>query len=194
MTEYRMSASVVRTVLVHAKDHYVGDGFLQAPFFRSLRSRFPNAHITLAVSIDGSAYASTLSEVVSRFIDEVMENVGLCLRKSQMLSWQPPLDGRSFDLVIDMQKTWWRTLAVRRVRHKLFISASRHFLFSDRWPSSFKKPERLIDQFMMLLDAVGQEPVAELPPLRWFGRSSPQTDNFVRRANYLTMINATAVP
>jgi hypothetical protein len=64
--------------------------------------------------------------------------------------------------VIDMQKTWWRTLAVRRVRHRLFVSASRHFLFSDRWPSSFKKPERLIDQFMMLLDTVGQEPVAEL--------------------------------
>jgi hypothetical protein len=37
-----------------------------------------------------------------------------------------------------MQKIWWRTLAVRRVRHKLFISASRHFLLSDRWPSSFK--------------------------------------------------------
>jgi ADP-heptose:LPS heptosyltransferase len=91
------------------------------------------------------------------------------LRKSQMFSWQPPLDGRRFDLVIDMQKTWWRTLAVRRVRHQLFVSASRHFLFSDRWPSRFKKPERLIDQFMMLLDAVGQEPVAEPLPLLWFG-------------------------
>jgi hypothetical protein len=33
--------------------------------------------------------------------------------------------------------------------------------------------ERLIDQYMMLLDAVGQEPVAKLPPLRWFGPGGP---------------------
>jgi hypothetical protein len=164
-----MSASGVCTVLVHAKDHKVGDGFLQIPFFGSLRSRFPNARITLAVSIGGSAYASTLNEVVSPFIDEVIENAGLCLRKSQAFIWRRPFDGRGFDLVIDMQKNCWRTLAVRRVRHRLFISASRHFLFSDRWPPSFKKPERLIDQFMMLLDAVGQEPVVDLPPQRWFG-------------------------
>src|SRR5260221_2985901 len=169
MIQDSMSAAGVCTVLVHAKDQKVGDGFLQVPFFGSLRSRFPNARITLAVSIGGSAYASTLNEVVSPIIDEVIENAGLCLRKSQVFGWRRPFDGRGFDLVIDMQKNWWRTLAVRRVRHKLFISASRHFLFSDRWPPSFKKPERLIDQFMMLLDAVGQEPVADLPPQRWFG-------------------------
>lgn len=166
-----VSASIARTVLVHAKDHSVGDSVLQVPFFRSLRSRFPNARITLAVSIGGSAYASALNEVVSFFVDEVIERAELCLRKSQMFAWRRPLNGRRFDLVIDMQKNWWRTLAVRRVRHGVFISASRHFLFSDRWPSSFKKPERLIDQFMMLLDAVGQEPVADLPAPRWFGRA-----------------------
>jgi ADP-heptose:LPS heptosyltransferase len=164
-----MRTESITTILVHAKDHNIGDGILQVPFFRSLRSRFPEARITLAVSIGGSAYASTLRNVVSPYLDEVIENAGLCLEKSQAYAWRRPLDGRRFDLVIDMQKTWWRTLAVRRIRHRIFISASKHFLFSDRWPGSFRKPERLIDQFMMLLDAIRQEPIVDPPQTHWYG-------------------------
>src|SRR5260370_41480623 len=112
MIQDSMSASIVRTVLVHAKDHNVGDGFLQVPFFGSLRSRFPNARITLAVSIGGSAYASTLNEVVSPIIDEAVANAGLLLRKSQVFSWRRPFDGRGFHRVVRMRKNWWRILAV----------------------------------------------------------------------------------
>ena len=91
-------------------------------------------------------------------VDDAYRAVGLVtvkdMEKAQAYAWKRPLDGRKFDLVIDMQKTWWKTLAVRRIRHRVFISASKHFLFSSRWPRSFKKPERLIDQFMMLLDRI----------------------------------------
>jgi ADP-heptose:LPS heptosyltransferase len=170
----QMRAGASSTILVHAKDHNVGDGLLQVPFFRSLRHRFPAARVTLAVSVGRSAYASSLKDVVSPFVDEVIENAGLCLEKRQAYARRRPLDDRRFDLVIDMQKTWWRTLAVRRVRHKIFISASKHFLFSDRWPRSFRKPERLVDQFMMLLDATRQDPVGDAPPLRWFGPREEQ--------------------
>jgi len=163
-----MRNSRIQTILVHGKDQRVGDAFLQAPFFRSLRSRFPKAHITLAISEGGSAYAHSLAPAMTGYLDEVIEDAKLCMEKAQAYAWERPLGGRRFDLVIDMQKTWWKTLAVRRIRHRVFISASKHFLFSSRWPSSFKKPERLIDQFMMLLDAVKQEPVAQLPPTVWF--------------------------
>src|SRR5260221_14002641 len=99
MIQDSMSAAGVCTVLVHAKDQKVGDGFLQVPFFGSLRSRFPNARITLAVSIGGSAYASTLNEAASPIIDEGIEKDGLCLRKSQVISWRRPFDGRGFERV-----------------------------------------------------------------------------------------------
>lgn len=163
-----MRNSRIETILVHGKDQRIGDAYLQEPFFRSLRSRFPKAKITLVMSEGGSAYAHSLAPVTAGYLDEVIENAGICMEKAQAYAWKRPLDGRKFDLVIDMQKTWWKTLAVRRIRHRLFISASKHFLFSSRWPRSFKKPERLIDQFMMLLDAVKQEPVAALPPTVWF--------------------------
>ncbi len=164
-----MRNSRIETILVHGKDQRVGDAYLQAPFFRSLRSRFPKARITLAISEGGSAYAHSLAPVTAGYLDEVIEDAKLCMEKAQAYAWERPLGGRRFDLVIDMQKTWWKTLAVRRIRHRVFISASKHFLFSSRWPRSFKKPERLIDQFMMLLDAVRQEPVVDLPPTPWFG-------------------------
>lgn len=163
-----MRNSRIQTIMVHGKDQRVGDAYLQVPFFRSLRSRFPKARITLAISEGGSAYAHSMAPVAAGYLDEVIEDAKLCMEKAQAYALTRPLNGRRFDLVIDMQKTWWKTLAVRRVRHSVFISASKHFLFSSRWPRSFKKPERLIDQFMMLLDAVKQQPQVEPPPTVWF--------------------------
>jgi len=163
-----MRNSRIQTILVHGKDQRVGDAYLQVPFFRSLRSRFPKARITLVISEGGSAYAHSMAPVAAGYLDEVIEDAKLCMEKAQAYAWERPLNGRRFDLVIDMQKTWWKTLAVRRIRHSVFISASKHFLFSSRWPRSFKKPERLIDQFMMLLDAVKQPPQIEPPPTVWF--------------------------
>lgn len=152
------------TILVHSKDQPVGDGFIQARFFHALRCRFPSARITLAVSLGGSAYAGPLKAVMAPFIDEVLCDQALCLDRKQMRWSAPrPLNGRRFDLVIDLEKVWWQSLAVRRVRHRQFISASKHFLFSHRWPRSWKKPARLADQYFMLLDAVGMPVRAEVP-------------------------------
>lgn len=153
-----------RTILVHSKDQPIGDGFLQARFFHALRCRFPHARITFAVSQGGSVYAGPLQAVMAPFVDEVLTEQALCLHPRQLNPLIPkPLVGRQFDLVIDLEKKWWRSLAVRRVAHRVFVSASRHFLFSDRWPRRWEKPLHLSDQYMMLLDAVGMPSRLDLP-------------------------------
>ena len=157
------------TVLIHAKDHKIGDGYLQAAFFQAARARFPHAHITLAVSLGRSAYSASLAAVVEPYIDEIVEEAHLCEQWRQILRWRAPLAGRHFDLVIDLQKNWWRTLAIRRIRHAVFISASNHYLFSDRRPPPPMKPPRLIDQLIKLLDAACRDPRAVPVPLTWCG-------------------------
>ncbi len=161
-----LPASEAKTILVHGKDQPLGDGFIQAGFFHALRCRFPSAHITFAVSIGGTPYADVLREVMAPFIDETLTDQALCLEREQM-HWRAPnpLAGRRFDLVIDFEKVWWRTLAIRRIRHRVFVSASKHFAFSDRWPRSWVKPDRLAHQYLMLLDAIGMTPRADLPPI-----------------------------
>ena len=157
------------TVLIHAKDHKVGDGYLQATFFQAARARFPDARITFVVSLGATAYSTSLASVVAPYIDEIVEDAHLCDHWRQMLAWRAPLAGRHFDLVIDLQKNWWRTLAVRRVRRRVFISASNHYVFSDRRPPPPIKPTRLIDQLIKLLDAVCGTPRAAVIPLTWCG-------------------------
>jgi ADP-heptose:LPS heptosyltransferase len=153
------------SILVHGKDQPVGDGFLQAPFFYSLRRRFPSARITFAVSSGGSPYAGALHQVMAPFLDEVLVDQRLCLEARQARPWaRRPLSGRRFDLIIDFEKKWWQSLIIRRIRHGVFVSASRHFAFSDRWPRSWTKPDHLADQYFMLLDAVGMPERCDLPP------------------------------
>jgi len=99
------------------------------------------------------------------FIDEVLTGQALCVDRSQMRRSAPrPMDGRHFDLILDMEKLWWRCLAIRRIRHRVYISASKHFLFSGRWPRSWQKPAHLSRQYNMLLDAAGLSVRASLPP------------------------------
>src|SRR5207249_6109458 len=101
---------------------------------------------------------------------EIIEDAHRCDDRAQMMATERPLSGRFFDLVVDMQKTWWRTLAIRRIRHGRFISASKHYLFSSRWPRLPWKPPHLLDQYLKLLEAAGGAPAAA-PPLIWFGDS-----------------------
>ena len=157
------------TVLIHAKDHKLGDGYLQAAFFQAARARFPDARITFVVSLGTTAYSSSLAAVAAPYIDEIMEDTRLCDHWRKIVAWHAPLAGRHFDLIIDLQKKWWRTLAVRRIRHRVFISASNHYLFSDRRPPPPIKPIRLIDQLIKLLDAACPKPRAAAVPLTWGG-------------------------
>ena len=63
------------TILVHSKDHFFGESVLQIPFFRSLRSRFPNAKITLGISIGKSPYSDSLALAVKDYVDQIEENL-----------------------------------------------------------------------------------------------------------------------
>ncbi|MDR3435360.1 glycosyltransferase family 9 protein [Telmatospirillum sp.] len=168
-----------RTILVHGRDQPVGDGFLQAGFFHALRCRFPKSHITFAVSKGGSPYDGSLRAVMAPFIDEVLSDQGFCMEPRQLSPLASrPLGGRQFDLVIDLEKKFWRSLAVKRVRHRIFISASRHFLFSDRWPRQWKNPAHLSDQYMLLLDAIGMPKHLDLPAPDFH---DSKCDDFARR-------------
>lgn len=163
------------TLLIHAKDQKIGDAFLQVPFFQSARARFPEARITLAVSLGKTVYASSLAPIIASYVDEIIEDAHLCDHWQQMLGGPRPLDGRKFDLVIDLQKTWWRTLAIHRIRHRWFISASKHYLFSSHRPRTPIKPPHLLDQHLKLLEAASDVERAVPIPVQWYGETERAT-------------------
>ena len=121
---------------------FVGDGLIKLPFIRSLRQVFPKAKITWIAGTHKSEFMRTLAPLIKGLLDEVIEesNIGFIGVNEANLNqrfkdlknfFSPPLNGRSFDLLIDTQTHFFTTLIVRTIKHKYFLSGCAKFLLSD---------------------------------------------------------------
>jgi ADP-heptose:LPS heptosyltransferase len=152
-----------QTILVYVGLDLVGDGLLKLPFVRVLKANWPHAKITWCAGKGTSVYAGSLRPLVAGLIDETLENAGFGSRLSDV--FMRPLDGRSFDLVIDTQRRFSTSLAVRRVRHRLFVSGAAGFLLSDGRPQQRTKPRAMLGQMLQLIAAAGGDPALATPAL-----------------------------
>ena len=162
----------VDTALVYVGGDLIGDGLMKLPFVRALRHAFPDACITWCAGKHESAYAHDLRPLITGLIDEVIERAGFD-RPARLLHLRRPLDGRSFNLVIDTQRGVATTLLLRRVRHDLFVSGAAGFRLSDIRPAKgYSRPESMVRQMLDLLElasgcpAVADAPFALAEPIR----------------------------
>jgi ADP-heptose:LPS heptosyltransferase len=152
-----------QTILVYVGLDLVGDGLLKLPFVRVLKANWPTAKITWCAGKGASVYAGSLRPLVAGLIDETLENAGFGSRLGDIFT--RPLGGRSFDLVIDTQRRFSTSLAVRRVRHRRFVSGAAGFLLSDGRPTQRAKPRAMLGQMLQLIEAAGGDPTLATPPL-----------------------------
>jgi ADP-heptose:LPS heptosyltransferase len=152
------------SILVYVGLDLVGDGLMKLPFARSLRANWPSARIVWCAGKGPSAFAGSLRPIVAGLIDETIENAGFGSHLSEIFG--RPLDGRSFDLVIDTQRRLSTTLAVRRVRHRRFVSGTASFLLSDGRPKEAAKPRAMHGQLLQLIEAAGGDPALAAPRLQ----------------------------
>lgn len=152
------------TILVYSGLELMGDGFMKIPFLRALRAGWPRARITWLAGKGESVYAGALKPLVTSYLDEVIEDAGIGSRAIELFG--RPLSGRRFDLVIDTQRRGLTTLILRRVRHRVFVSGTGGFLFSDlKPPGHYKKPPALLNQLLELARvAAGGDPGLASPP------------------------------
>jgi ADP-heptose:LPS heptosyltransferase len=144
------------SILVYVGLDLVGDGLMKLPFARTLRANWPQARIVWCAGKGPSVFAGTLRPIVAGLIDETIENAGFGSHWTGMFG--RPLDGRAFDLVVDTQRRFATSLAVRRVRHRRFVSGSAGFLLSDGQPQSSAKPRAMHGQLLQLVEAAGGDP------------------------------------
>jgi ADP-heptose:LPS heptosyltransferase len=155
------------SVLVYSCGETIGDALFKMPFVRECRRRFPDARLTWVAGMGTTPYATTLAPAMGGLLDEVIENPGIGL-PAQLFALRPPLGGRRFDVVVDTQRNVLRTLAVRRIRHGVFVSGTADFLLSDRRPADRKAmPRPLIPRLRCLLELVSDpaRAAADPPPL-----------------------------
>ena len=107
-SKFLRSKIEAKNILVHAKDHFFGESVLQIPFFRSLRSRFPNAKITLGISFGKSPYRASLASIAGQYVNDVEENLQICKSYRNALPFtQIPLSDKFFDLIKNAISQGW---------------------------------------------------------------------------------------
>lgn len=152
------------SILIYVGLDLVGDGLLKLPFARRLRANWPDARIVWCAGKGPSVYATSLKPLVDGLIDETIENADFGSSWGDLL--KRPLDGRGFDLVIDTQRRFSTSLAVRRVRHRCFVSGSAGWFLSDGKPRDAAKPPAMDAQLSQLIEAAGGDPTIATAPLR----------------------------
>ncbi len=154
---------------------FVGDGLIKLPFIRSLRQVFPKAKITWIAGTHKSEFKRTLAPLIKGLLDEVIEesNIGFIGVNEANLNqrfkdlknfFSPPLNGRSFDLLIDTQTHFFTTLIVRTIKHKYFLSGCAKFLLSDLKPNSNFKRELNLSQRLVQLSEIAFGKKINVPP------------------------------
>lgn len=158
-------ASTFETIAIHSCGEVIGDGLFKLSFLRECRRRFPEARISWIAGLSTSVFAGPLAPMVNGLIDEVVENAGIG-GFGQLIDPRPPLGGRRFDLVVDTQRNFMRTLCARRIRHGVFLASTGGFRLSTLRPGNPGAfPRSLLGQFSFLLNMVSDPPADSPAPI-----------------------------
>jgi ADP-heptose:LPS heptosyltransferase len=157
--------SIFETIAIHSCGEVIGDGLFKLSFLQECRRRFPDAHITWIAGLSTSVFAGPLAPMVEGLIDEVVEDAGIGTF-GQLIAPRSPLSGRRFDLVIDTQRNFMRTLCAKRIRHGEFLASTADFRLSSVRPDDQDAfPRSLLHQFSFLLDLVSDAPAGLPAPI-----------------------------
>jgi ADP-heptose:LPS heptosyltransferase len=168
-------AAKIESILVYVgsnPDDAIGENILKLPFLRVLKKRHPGAKVTWIGGAGPSQFEGVLSSVIDGRIDECLTDFAISDSAGELfLRWRP-LPRRRFDLIIDAQRNIVRTLVLRRIPHRVFVSGCWRYYLSDRHPpDTLRRPDLLTDKMLALSAAAVGEAVYPSPvwPLseRW---------------------------
>lgn len=155
-----MKSSDIRTILVYTGMELLGDGVMKIPFIRAIRQAFPRAHITWMTGHGPTSLASSLHSLVKDDLAEIIETTHLGYDWRQFFDLPRPWKKRYFDLILDTQSKNWRSLILRKIPHKYFVSRSWGWMLSDfKPPHNYIRPPHLVDRLIdMVAFAAGERP------------------------------------
>ena len=146
----------IESILVYTGQELIGDGFIKLSFLQSLRRAYPQARIVWWSS-DTTVFTGDLSRVVTPYVNEVWEKTGWFEARRK-------ISGQHLDLVIDTQKMFYKSLALKLLGAKYFVSSAANGFFS-----SFKVPKEMpkhdIERLMALASAAGTPLTFKREPL-----------------------------
>ena len=120
-----------KKILVYVGLDLLGDGLLKLPFLKHLKKIFPQSRITWFAGKGESTFNKQLKPLAKDLIFKVKDNQNF---GSSLKDIFVNKDFGEYDIIIDTQKRLITTLALKRIKTKVFISSSCKYLFSDITP------------------------------------------------------------
>jgi len=121
-----------KKILVFSNGEKIGDGLIKLPLLNEIKRRLPEYKIVWMTNRGSTVYSNQLKNIANKYIDQVIEKANLQSFFWQKISNIYNLKNLSFDYIFDTQKVVLRTLALKRIKCSVFISASASGFFSDK--------------------------------------------------------------
>ena len=154
-------------ILVFTDGEIIGDGFIKLPFMKALRAAYPESKIYWHTR-GPSVYATSLKPIADAFLDGVLVQTPL------IKLWR-----YKFDLVIDTQKVFLRSLRLKLLRHRQMASSSARYIFSNfKPPRDNPLPRHDLKRLINLVSLAGR-------PLKLTKQGLPLSQEFKERAEQI---------
>ena len=148
-----------KSILVYSGGEAIGDALYKLNFIKNLRYNFPDSKITWLAGQGKTEYSYTLKPLVNNLIDEVVDNLKIGVNPFIEFIKPSPIK-KEYDVIIDTQTVVLPTLCLKKIKHKIFLSASAKWIFSDLKPNNFSiKNASLNDRLNIFIKLINNNEV-----------------------------------
>jgi ADP-heptose:LPS heptosyltransferase len=161
----------LRSILVYITsdaDNALGENVLKLPLLLALSEAFPEARISWVPGTSGEFYLrGQLAPLVDGRITEFITDLAVPTDPRRALVMRHPMLKRRFDLIVDTQRYLGRTIFLRRIPHRRFVSGTWRYVWSDARPPLPLplRPPLLVDKLLGLAAAAAARPVTVANPI-----------------------------
>jgi len=148
-----------KSILVYSGGEAIGDALYKLNFIKNLRYNFPDSKITWLAGQGKTEYSYNLKPLVNNLIDEVVDNLKIGVNPFIEFIKPRPIK-KEYDVIIDTQTVVLPTLCLKKIKHKIFLSASAKWIFSDLKPNNFSiKDTSLNDRLNIFIKLINNNEV-----------------------------------
>ena len=147
----------MKKILVFSNGEKIGDGIIKLQLLYEIKLRLPNYKLYWITDTGKTVYSGILRKVAMNYIDFFYEEANLSPLFWKQISKKFDFRNEYFDYILDTQKSVFRTLAIKRIKHNNFISGTANGLFSSKKIKPNMKDKKYILSYMFgLLDLIAK--------------------------------------